>query len=234
MDLELIKKQPLSQDIISFYFHKLPGIRYNAGEFIEISLELPKPDERGNRHWFTLSSSPTEKSLAITTRFPEGMSTFKKGLKKLKLGTKIQISPPMGDFILPRNNRRQMIFVAGGIGITPFRSILKFIYDTRDSRNIKLVYAARTEDDFIFIDLFKKVPGLELIQLVSEPSKTWTGASGKLDISNIDKLAGGLKNKLVYFSGPEPMVEKLDKDLKKHGHPDNLIKTDFFPGYTNI
>lgn len=234
MNLELIKKQPLTKDIISFYFNKPAGIRYNAGEYIEISLDFTNADGRGNRHWFTLSSSPTEDYLSITTKFPERMSTFKQHLKKLKNGTKVQISPPMGDFILPRNRQQKIIFVAGGIGITPFHSMLSYIFDTKESWNIQLIYSARTPADFIFIDLFKKVPGLELIQVASEPTKTWNGESGILNISKIEKLAGGLNEKLVYFSGPEPMVESLDKELKKFGHPESLIKTDFFPGYTNI
>lgn len=234
MNLELIKKLPLAKDIITFYFHKPSGIRYNSGEYIEISLDFNNADKRGNRHWFTLSSSPTEKFLSITTRFPEGMSTFKQHLEKLGIGTKVQISPPMGDFILPHKRSQKIVFVAGGIGITPFRSMLRYIYDAKESWSIQLIYSARTPDDFIFIDLFKKIPALELIQVASEPTKTWNGESGKLDIPKVEKLAGGLKDKLIYFSGPEPMVETLDKDLKQHGHPENLIKTDFFPGYTNI
>lgn len=234
MNLELIKKVPLTKNIISFYFNKPESIRYNSGEYIEISLDFANADERGNRHWFTLSSSPTEKHLSITTKFPEKMSTFKQHLKKLKIGTNVQISPPMGDFILPYDKSQPIVFVAGGIGITPFHSMLQYIYDCREVWKIQLIYSVRISQEFIFLDLFKKIPGLELIQVVTEPTSTWQGESGKLSISLIKKLARGLDGKLVYFSGPEPMVEILDKDLKKTGHPEKLIKTDFFPGYTTI
>lgn len=235
MNLELIKKQPEAPNIISFWFKKPNAIRYNAGEYIEVSLDLEQADNRGYRRWFTLSSSPTEDRLSITTKFPPAEllhSSFKQHLAQLKIGQKVQISPPMGDFVLPHDLSQPIVFVSVGMGITPFRSMLKYIYDKKLDCNIHLVQAVRWKDELIFTDLFSKISGLELTQIVAEPNNSWKGETGRLDVARIEKLVDGFGKKLIYFAGPEQIVEVFDAELITRGHPRHLVKTDYFPGYT--
>lgn len=227
---EIIEETP---DIRTFRFKPETPFEYIAGQFIEMYLPHENADERGEKHWFTLSSSPTQDFISITTRFSERSSTFKQTLRALKKGDQITISEPMGDFVLPKDPSIPLVFVAGGIGITPFHSILTWLADTEEERSIQFIHAIRTEDDIIFQDTFKAV-GVEPIFIVSQPSDEWGGERGTLTGKHILQLTEPLPNALIYVSGPEPMVEDLEKQLHAEKIPKNRIVLDFFPGYEPI
>lgn len=235
MNIEFIKKQLEAFNIYSFWWSKPPAFKHTAGEYIELSLDVDKPDERGNRHWYTVAASPTEKEFMFTTKFPasgQRTSAFKQYLLQMKPGTKGLISPPMGDFVLPKDKSQPLVFVAGGIGVTPFRSMAKYIKDENLKYPVQLLYTANSSKEFAFTDLLDDV--YEVARIVSEAEPGWDGPVGRLDAGKIKELAGGLENKLVYISGPEPMVKSLRDQLIKAGHPKHLVKIDDFPGYTDI
>ena len=234
MNIELVKKQQEAEAIYSFWWRTKRPFKYNSGEYIEMSIDFPNADERGNRHWYTLASSPTEELLMNATKFPPKHSTFKQALEKLQPGDEVQISPPMGDFILPRDNTQPLLFVAGGIGVTPFRSMAKFITDQKLNYPIQLLYAANKPSEFAFTELLDNAPGFEVTRMVSEQAEGWKGPVGKLSGPKIAELAGGLQGKLVYISGPAPMVKDFQKQLIEAGHPKRQVKIDDFPGYTEI
>lgn len=216
--------EELTKGIRTFWFKPKKPISYIAGQFIELYLPHEKTDERGQKHWFTLSSSPTEPLLSITTRIFYKRSTFKDTLLHLKPGTEVRMAEPMGDFILPKDKARRIVFVVAGIGITPMRSMVKWLKDSREKRQIHLIYAAKSEQMAVFKDLFEAYGAK--IDLVLD---------GSLNASKILKLIGELKpDHLIYLSGPEPMVEEFDKDLKKLGVKPEQLLTDFFPGYKNV
>lgn len=224
----------VAKNIQRFWFKPPQKLDYTAGQYIELYLPHPNPDERGIRHWFTLSSSPTEDNIFITTKFaPERSSTFKQTLKALKPGTKVEMVEPEGDFVLPDDPKRPLVFVAGGIGITPFRSMVKYLSDTKAKRDIHLIYALNDIDQAVYLDLFKSY-GLKLTLVVKEPPANWDGESGGLDADRILSLIGELDNKLIYISGPEPMVETFNDDLQAKGVPEVQLKTDYFPNYSAI
>src|SRR5690606_27786597 len=125
-------------------------IRYIAGQYIELFIPHSNPDKRKERRWFTLSSSPTEDLLAITTRLiTPKKSSFKNALNNLRIGDEIKMLPPMGDFVLPKDESLPLIFVAKGIGVTPFRSMLKYLNDSHKKRSIKLIYVIDNSNDAI-------------------------------------------------------------------------------------
>jgi ferredoxin-NADP reductase len=143
--------------IRTFFFKPEKPVHYTAGQFTELTLPHDSPDDRGIRRWFTLSSSPTDELLSITTRFtPDTGSSFKNALFALEPGTVVQMADAMGDFVLPKLIQTPLIFVAAGIGITPFHSILTWLTATGEKRPIKLLYAVHEEDDIIFQDTFEK------------------------------------------------------------------------------
>ncbi len=215
----------------TFWFKPEKPIRYTAGQFIEMYLPHDNPDERGIKHWFTLSSSPTEELISITTKFfGNKASSFKKTLFALKPGAKIKIVEPMGDFVLPKSADISLVFVAGGIGITPFRSIIKWLTDSHERRDIEVLLAANQPKDFIFVDLFKKY-GVKLTQIVNEHEDDWDGDIGRLSANKILDITGQVGHKHIYVSGPEPMVEALEKDLLQQGVKNSQLVLDFFPGY---
>lgn len=223
MHLTFSHKTHETSNIYTFWFEKPSDFSYTAGQFITMHLPVVSPDERGSKHWFTLSSSPTDPLLSITTRwFGDKASTFKQMLFNLEPGTAVHIDPPDGDFILPDNVSKDIVLVAGGIGITPYHSMVKYLSDKGQKRKIHLVYAVKNKEDLAFLDLFDKY-GCTLTALVNE---TLTGAK-------ILEFAKNYSDKLFYISGPEPMVESLYDQLKDR-MPKEQLKTDYFPGYQTI
>lgn len=218
-------------NITTFYFKPERPVQYTAGQFIELTLPHTNPDERGIKRWFTLSSSPYDDLLSITTKFaPEHGSSFKKALRRMHPGHELLMSDPMGDFVLPKLIQTPLVFVAGGIGITPFHSILTWLAQTGEERPIRLLHAVRTEDEIIFQDTFDKA-GQHATIVVSEPTPAWGGERGSLSAELILGLEKPSDDTLVYVSGPEPMVEKLETDLTRAGLKKSQFVGDFFPNY---
>ncbi len=220
-------KDKINHNVTTFWFKPPHKVTYTAGQFTEIYLPHRNPDERGQKRWFTLSASPTEDLLSITTKYAgEQSSTFKKILWRLKPGTVVDLAEPMGDFVLPKDKNIPLVFVAGGIGVTPFRSMIKWLLDTEEKRQIQFIYAVSEPRDAVFVDLFKSY-GTNAKLVVKSESQTLTA-------QKILDLVGSYSNKRIYISGPEPMVEALEKDLLAQGIDRNQLVGDFFPGYKPI
>lgn len=221
-------------NIRTFYFKSAKPVRYSAGQFIELTVPHNNPDERGVKRWFTLSSSPSQELLSITTKItPEHGSTFKKALLALSAGAELHMSDAMGDFVLPKQEQTPLIFVAGGIGITPFHSMLQWQIDKDEQRPIKFIYAVHTEGEIVFLDTFHKAKQHVTI-VVGKPSSAWGGERGRVDAKMILGLEKPTDNSLIYLSGPEPMIESLAKELAATGLRKNQLVTDSFPGYSEL
>lgn len=232
MKVKLDRIEEINHDVKTFWFKTEKPVRQIAGQFTEISLPHQNADDRGVRRWFTLSNSPNDKDLSISTRFFGGeSSSFKKNLEALKPGATISLADPMGDFVLPKDPKIPLLFVAGGIGCTPFHSIVKYLRDTNEQRDIHMIYAANQLEDVIFTDLFSTLEQFEII--LTNPPINWTGKSGHIKADYIfEKSDNG--NQHIYLSGPEPMVEALDKNLIVLGVDRKRLHTDYFPGYKPI
>jgi ferredoxin-NADP reductase len=233
MNIWFDHKSAETDTITSFYFKPENPVQYTAGQFIELTVPHDNPDDRGIKRWFTLASSPKDEFLQITTRVIPEASSFKRTLNSLEPGEKLVISEPMGDFVLPKLQQTPLIFVAGGIGITPMHSMLAWIMQTGEKRPIKLLIGVRTEDDIIFQDLFEKANQHATI-IVSDPSESWGGERGRLTAELILGLEKPTDDTLIYVSGPEPMVEGLEKELLAAGVNRSQLVFDSFPGYTGI
>lgn len=223
-------KQKNGGSVHTFYFKPPKLLRYTAGQFIEMHLPHDNEDDRGHKRWFTLSSAPEEKLISITTKLDKKGSSFKKALASLKPGQEISIVEPMGDFVLPRDEKAKLCFVAGGMGITPYLSILRWLNKTKQERDIQLILAVTNESDYVFEDEFKKSI-TDVVKIVSKPGNSWHGQTGRLSVERIEEFADGLDGKTLFVSGPEPMVENLEKQLLDKGLQRNKVICDFFPGY---
>jgi ferredoxin-NADP reductase len=210
-------------------------MHYTAGQFTELTLQHTSPDERGIKRWFTLSSSPTDELLSITTRYAgdDKTSTFKKTLFALQPGAQVELADAMGDFVLPKLIQTPLIFVAGGMGITPFHSMFKWLANTSEVRPIRFLYAVSNEDDIIWQDILEKA-GIYATIVVSRPSEAWGGLRGQLDAETILGIEKPTDDTLIYLSGPEQMVEALQKDLQAKDINKRQLVGDFFPGYDQI
>jgi ferredoxin-NADP reductase len=175
----------------------------------------------------------------IATRFVEGRrSSFKNALFNLQPGQNIIISQAEGSFTLPEDITKEIVWIAGGIGITPFRSQTKFLLDNQEySRKITLIYSNRTQADICFEDLWAKaiihMPRFKLVQtLVDDIPMFWAGERGMVDEAMILRAINNTENKDFYISGPEPMVNSFIPKLETMGIDKNNIHKDSFPNYS--
>ena len=223
MILTLYEKEHLVDNVWAFRFRPSEPLTWTAGQYVRVELPHDNPDEEGARRWFTNSAAPYEGILQITTRVTD--TTFKQALFQLEIGsTNLRlIEAPEGDFVWQDANM-PVVFVAGGIGVTPFRSIIKQRIHDGQALNLSLVYGSRSPE-VPFKD--------ELSEWMSaDPTLKVHYVSGSpLTAEALIAELSTLNSSLVYVSGPEPMVEALGDDLKKHGLPEAQLKQDFFPNY---
>lgn len=225
----------LAEHISTFWFKPERPMQYTAGQFTELTLKHAHPDDRGVKRWFTLSSAPGGELVSITTKYAgdDKSSSFKKALFALEPDTEVTLADAMGDFVLPKLTQTPLIFVAGGIGLTPFHSIFEWLINTGETRNIRFLYAVSSEDDIVWQDVFDKA-GIKATIVVGQPSESWGGLRGQLDAETILGLEKPTDDTLIYLSGPEPMVEALEAQLEAKGIDKRQLVGDFFPGYPTI
>lgn len=234
LPVTLVKREKLTESIESFFFETSPKLNFTPGQFLEWTVPHANPDSRGIRRWFTIASSPTEPYLQLTTRFAEKSSTLKSAMRQLQPGQQISAHGLEGDFVLPADKTAAIVMIAGGIGITPFRSMIRFLLDRGEARDITLIYAVRQAEDLVFMDVFEQAQrafGLKLVPVVAEGSASWQGKVGRIEKQLLNAEAPEINHSEVYISGPEPMVEALSGVVRELGTPNSAIHQDFFPGY---
>ena len=225
MRLILKDRKPEVPGVESFIFEPKEQLSWKAGQFLHYVLHHEPTDDRGSDRWFTVASAPSEGHVMLTTRFAEkNESSFKKALKGLKIGEAIEVSDVDGDFLV-ENMDAEYVFIAGGIGITPFRSILKELEHAGKKIHATLLYSNRDEyipykEELDALDANN--PHLKIVYIVG----------GRIDETAIRKAASELQKPVFYISGPEPMVNALNDMLKGMGVPEINFKGDWFPGYT--
>ena len=217
-----------------FVFRADRRFAFAAGQYLEWTMPLERSDSRGNRRYFTVASSPTEDEVRLGVKFaPEG-SAFKRELAELRPGEKIVASQLAGSFTLPRSPRRKLCFVAGGIGITPFRSMLKQLIDTREARDVVVLYGCAKLDEVAYTNVLREAHeelGITTHLAVLDPAGAGTDVHhGLIDEAMIRSSVPDYADRTFYVSGPAPMVSALRRQLRRLGLPFWRIKTDFFPG----
>ena len=225
MKLKLTARKTESPGVESFIFKPEELLVWKAGQFLHYVLNHESTDDRGSDRWFTIASAPCEKHVMLTTRFASNHgSTFKKTLKALKPGDAIEVSDLDGDFIIS-DPKKTYVFIAGGIGITPFRSILKQAEHQGKQLRVTLLYANRKNVAAYkkeFDAMVKRNPHLT-IHYLFHPQR--------IDRKTVKELVPDLSKPIFYVSGPEPMVESIGKMLQQMGISAKRIKQDWFPGY---
>lgn len=225
MKLILKDKKQEATDTYSFIFEIPKNFNWKAGQFLRYHLEAPNPDERGNDRFFTIAAALFEKVAMITTRFATGDgSSFKKNLFNMKVGEGIEAMGPMGKFIIDDPDKKN-IFIAGGIGVTPYRAMLLDLDHQDQQINVDLLYSNRTPE-FVFKDelesLQSKHQNFQIHYFVSPQ---------RIDEKVITEKVPDLQKPIFFVSGPEPMVQATVGILQKLQVPDDHIKRDYFPGY---
>lgn len=233
--LKLKEKYLIAQNTMVFNFGKVNNFAFVPGQYMEWTLPHKHSDSRGNRRYFSISSSPKE-DLQIAVRFHDPSSSYKKTLASLESGKEIIATSLTGDFVLPKNLNTSMVFIAGGIGITPFRSIIQHIIDSNIRVSIILLYSNRSVGEIAFADVFQKaIPnGIRTLYTLTDSSnlpKDWNGEIGHFTPEIIKKYISDYINKQFYISGPTGMVQSTEKMILGLGVSKKKITTDYFPGY---
>lgn len=223
MRASLIRTEPLSDSVTSFYFEPGQPIHYSAGQFARLTIPHVMPDSRGISREFTLSSSPSEPELAITVNFGGSRSSFKRALRQLEPGDEVSLDEPYGDFVMPLGRDIPLVWVAGGIGITPFRSQARYLADRREKREIQLFHSVHNGSFALFTDAFDAAGVSRAI--------TDTRQTERLAAADIMRQTHSSDTAYFYLSGPEAMVDKLCADLRSAGVSDSRLITDRFLGY---
>lgn len=224
-------------DVIDFIFAPTTGrVDFSPGQYLEWTLPHDDVDSRGNRRYFTLASSPTEDSLHLGVKFyPQG-SSFKRALLAMTVKTPIVAGNLAGDFTLPTDTKTKLVFIAGGIGITPFRSMIKYCVDKHEERPIILLYANKVVSEFAYTDVFVQAEkiGIRTVYTLTDTNevpKGWEGKVGRITPEIIKEEVPDYMERIFYLSGPHAMVSGYEQTLREMGVPPLHIKTDFFPGY---
>jgi len=236
LTLELKERKQIGPGIYEFVFNPGRKMEFEPGQYMEWTLAHNHPDGRGNRRYFTLASSPTENDLRIGVKFYDQPSSFKKELLSMDLGDKIIAGQRAGDFTMPRDKNKGLVFIAGGIGITPFRSMIKYLTDKGERRPVTLFYSNRTASEIAYSDVFREAEmkiGLKTVYTLTDKEnipKGWTGSTGQIGPETILNNVPDYQNKTFYISGSYSMVADIKKVLHGLGVADRRIRTDFFPG----
>ena len=235
--LNLKEKIQLAPDIYDFIFTPSRRLAFAPGQYMAWTLGHDDPDTRGNRRYFTLASSPTEEDLRLGIKFYPHSSSYKEAMLAMDQDMEIVASQLAGEFVLPRDPRQKCVFIAGGIGITPFRSMIKYLLDTHQSRPLLLFYVAKTAAELIYRDVFeqaRRVIGLKTIYSLTNPDRSsaqWQGQIGRLTPQLLKAEVPDYRICLFYISGPKGMVDAFTELLHQLNVDDDHIKTDFFPGF---
>lgn len=225
--LVLTISQPikLTDDTYDFVFPLEKKIKYLPGQYMEFTL-AHQSDNRGNRRYFTLASSPTENELRIGVKFYDTSSSFKKALLAEE-NEMIAVSQLAGDFVLPKDRSKKLVFIAGGIGITPFRSMIKYLIDKNEKRDIVLLYSNKTKNEIVYKDVFDEAEKKLRIKTIYVN----TTEVGRIDDLLIKKEIADYQSRQFYLSGPHGMVTEMEKVLLAMDLGRQQITTDFFPGF---
>lgn len=240
MKFKLIGKRDEAKDTKTYFFEPQQEVTRKPGQYFYFVLpELHYEDPRGNKRQFTISSSPTEGNiLTITVRTKSG-SGFKRTLDELPEGTLVDADGPHGNYILDENTKGDQVFLAGGIGVTPFHCFMKYNIDKRlTDTNLHLIYTNSTPEEIAFrtelLAWQDEHPNIKVDLTVTHPEESqvqWNGLTGRVDEAMLRKLVGDLGRPTFWICGPPPMVDALDEMLGKLGIPTDRRKIEKFTGY---
>jgi ferredoxin-NADP reductase/Na+-translocating ferredoxin:NAD+ oxidoreductase RnfD subunit len=236
LELKLRRKRQVAADTVAFEFEPVNSFAFAPGQFMEWTLPGVRTDSRGNRRTFTIASSPAEPNVTALVKFPEQMSRFKAAMLRLKKGDTMIASRLAGDFILPRDLSTPIVFLAGGVGLAPFRSMLQHLVDRDLHCNIVLLYMERRKEDFVDDAIFKRAAaiGVKTVYVLTNPGVAppgWNGRVGRVTAEMIREEASYFDARLYYVSGPTAMVGSYVSLLRSMGIPGKKIITDYFPGF---
>lgn len=234
---KLKMREEIAAGTMAFHLEKPEGFTFKAGQFADYTLINPvETDAEGNIRGFSLASAPYEEDLMFATRMRD--TAFKRVLRAMEVGTEIMLDAPYGSFTLHNNTRIPAVFLTGGIGITPVRSIVLQAAHDNLPHKIFVVDSNRRPEDAAFLDELmeaqEKNPNYTFVGTMTEMEKSgrqWDGETGYITKAMLVKYIGNLTLPIYYIAGPPEMVTAMRKTLNESGVDDDNIRTEEFSGY---
>ena len=236
-DTTLTSKHDAAEGTTAFYFSRPEGFVFKPGQAIDLILpDAKNPDSEGERHAFSIVSAPFQDELCVTTRMRD--SAYKHQLDSLASGSAVKIDGPFGSLTMHNRTARAGVFIAGGIGITPFMSMLRNEAHEAWPHQLLLLYSNRRPEDAAFLkelqDLERQNSRFLMLATMTQMSKSsqpWTGETAFIDENMLKRVITRLPDPVFYVVGPPAMVEGLRAVLGRAGVDDDDIRTEEFYGY---
>ena len=227
-ELEVTKVKYETHDVFSTYFSR-DNFDYKPGQYV--ILELDVEDLEGNTRPLSIASSPTEGFILLSTKITD--TPFKQKLIALRQGDKVKVKGPMGMFTL-KEDAKEIVFLGGGIGITPFRDMIKYAADRKLAIKLTLLYSNKTAADIVYKDEWeafqKQNPNLKVVHTITDDA-SWHGRKGRINEAMIKEFCSDVNTAIFYICGPPGMVTGLYELLKTMNIPQSNIKIEKFAGY---
>jgi ferredoxin-NADP reductase len=233
----LTASDTVAEGTMAFHFAKPADFKFKPGQSMNVSLiDPPETDGKGNARTFSIVSAPHEAELVIATRMRD--TAFKRVLKKMPAGGRVGLRGPAGVFTLDAADTRPAVFLAGGIGVTPFVSLLRDAAHSRLARSLWLFYSNRRPEDAPFLEELAALPNrnprcrfVGTMVEMDKSSRPWSGETGFLDRAMLERHLKGLAAYVYYIAGPPGLVDGMQKMLIGAGVLEDAIRTDEFFGY---
>ena len=233
----LKKREEVAEGTTAFYFEKPPGFEFVAGQHVVMThINPPETDAEGDRRVLCIASAPSEKDLIFAMRMRD--TAFKRVLATMPIGTAVEIDGPYGEFILHSDLSRQAVFLAGGIGITPFRSMILDAAGNNLSHRIFLFYSNYRRKGSAFFEELRDMQEensnytfIATMTDVKKSNRAWEGETGYINKEMLRKHLGSLLEPVYYIAGPPGFVLAMRGLLQEEGVDSADVKFDQFVGY---
>jgi ferredoxin-NADP reductase len=235
--VKLIDRREVAERTLAFRFEKPVGFTFKAGQYINLTLvDPPETDAEGNVRTFSIASAPDEDLLLVATRMRD--SAFKRIAGRMPIGTEVRLEGPYGNLTLHPDASRPAVFLAGGIGITPFRSLLVHAARAQLPHRLVLFYANRRPEDAAFLDELQTLQRdnaryafIGTMTAMEQSHRSWQGETGLFTPAMLAKVLGGDARPVYYVAGPPAMVSGVQVMLNSAGVTNDDIRTEKFAGY---
>ena len=231
-------REEIAEGTMAFHLRKPSGFDFKPGQAIDVmlTLEVSAPEDQSTRHTFSIVSAPFQDDLVIATRMRD--SAYKRALKSMSVGCPVAIDGPSGSLGLHKDPARAAILIAGGIGITPFMSMLRQAAKDQRQQRLILLYSNRRPEDAAFLaelqQLEGKNPNFRLVATMTAMPAShlpWAGQEGLVTAELVRHAVGDLSTPVFYVAGPPGMVEAMRQTLSGAGIDDDDIRSEEFYGY---
>lgn len=235
--LKLVAREEIAEQTTAFYLERPPGLEYAPGQFVDLGLvDLPEWDEEGTSRSMTIASAPCEERLMFAMRMRD--TPYKRRLGALPLGSELIMDEPAGAFTLDGHNDRPAVFLAGGIGVTPFRSMIRQAIHEGRQRKVFLFYSNRRPEDAAFLEELRAAARehvwLTFVPTMTQPWQSrlpWREETAYIGPELIARHTGGLDQAVYYLAGPPAMNQSVNQALVEAGVRRHDMHADPFDGY---